>query len=384
MLRSLLCSLLLAAPVVAAQTSPRSIVVSASGKVHADTRAFPSGPSGEAPGFLLRRARVKLTAEVDGWLRGVVEPGFGEGDVELVDGYVEADLGGRTGGPLAVRFGRFKTPVGYESLRSSSDLRFAERAFPTALAPRRDLGAMLTWESDRVEAQMGVFNGVADGGSAGDEGSPTVDGAARVFGYPVQTDRARLGVGLGVVAGTARGTNGDRLADYATPGDRTVFEVAPGVAPAGARVRVAPQATLDLGRLHVLGEWTLASHRLDAPTGALTVRHQAWQAAASAVLVGESRGDERPVPRRSLTEGGLGAVEVSARVHGLALDPEAGPLSVEGGARRATAVGAAIHWSPVAEARLGITAERTVFGAFGLEQAAAPETFVVLRAQIDL
>lgn len=376
MLRSLLSALVLVAP-AAAQTGP--VNVSAEGKVHADSRAFPAGPLGEAPGFILRRARVEITAEVGGWLRAVVEPDVGEGEVELKDGFVEADLAAG----LAVRVGQFKTPVGYESLRSSTDLRFAERAFPTALSPRRDLGAMLSWESPRVEVQAGVFNGVADGESAdGDEGSETLDGAARVFGYPLASTRARLGLGLAIAAGSAR--SGDALADYETPGGRGLLEYADGVAPDGARVRLAPQATLDVGRLHVLGEWTLARNRLDTSGGPEIAEHRAWQAATSLVVVGVPRGEDRPVPRRSVTDGGPGAVEVSARVHGLALHEGAGPLAAGARARRATAVGVALHWSPVAEARLGLTAERTAFDPFGVSSAPEPETFVVLRAQIDL
>ena len=369
---------------VSAQTAPPAVVLSAEGKVHADVRAFPGGPVGEAPGVLLRRARIEVTAEVDGRYRLVLEPDFGEGEVELKDGYVEADVGRA----LAARVGQFKTPAGYESLRSSSDLRFAERALPTALSPRRDLGAMLAWETPRVEVQVGVFNGVADGGSAdGGDGSTTLDGAARVFGYPVGSGAsgARLGLGLAVVAGTERGADeAPAFDDYETPGERAVFTYAPGVRADGARLRVLPQATLDVGRLHVLGEWALARHRLDAPGGPTVLAHRAWQASASVVLLGVPRGDDRPIPRRSVTEGGAGAVEVSARVHGLTLDRDAGPLAPTASARQATAVGVAVHWSPVAQARLGLTAERTVFEPFGVAGAPEPETFVVLRAQLDL
>ena len=362
---------------VQAQAGARSVEVSVGGKVHADARAFPEGPTGEAPGVGLRRARVEVEAEVGGWLRFVVEPGLGEGEVELVDGFVETDLTDR----LAVRVGRFKTPVGYESLRSSSDLRFAERALPTALSPRRDLGAVLAWRSPRVEAQAGVFNGVPDGSSRSNDWGSGGDLAARVFARP----GAGLGLGVGVSAGTERGTaEVSDLDDYETPGDRTVFDYAPAGRADGARYRLAPQATLDLGPLHVLGEWTLARHRLDAPGGAATVEHRAWQAAASVVLVGVPQGDDRPVPRRSLAEGGPGAVEVSARVHRLTLDEDAGPLATAASAQRATAVGVAVHWSPVAEARLGLTAERTAFRPFGVEEDPEAETFVVLRAQIDI
>lgn len=379
-------TLVLALPAVAAQTGLGPVEVSAEGKLHVDARAFPGGPVGDSPGFLVRRARVELTAETAGGVRAVLEPGFGEGEVEIIDGYVEAALWGGSGAPhaLAVRAGRFKTPVGYESLRSSSDLRFAERALPTALSPRRDLGVQLAWEAPRVEAQAGLFNGVPDGASGSDDWGSGPDAAARVFARPGGRLDG-LGLGLAVAAGTERGTaDTPGLDDYETSGDRTVFGYAPGVRAGGGRLRLAPQATLDLGRLSLLGEWTLARHRLDTPLGAATVEHRAWQAAASVVAVGVPQGDGRPVPRRSVAEGGRGAVEVSARVHGLMMDERAEPLAEDGSTRRATAAGLAVHWTPVAEARLGVTVERTVFDGFGLDEPPAAETFVVVRAQLDL
>ena len=385
-------ALVLYAPVVVSQTLPPGVEVMVGGKLHTDVRAFPGGPVGDAAGVLARRARVEAEVEVAGRFRVVFEPGFGEGEAELLDGYAEADLWGGPGRALAARIGRFKTPVGYESLQSSTDLRFAERALPTALSPRRDLGAMVTYEAGRIEAQAGVFNGVPDGSSTPTDWAAGPDAAARVFGTPVETGSAagpvRLGVGLAVAAGTAGET--DRLADYETPGDRTVFAYAEGVVPDGRRLRVAPQATLDVGRLRVLAEATEARHRVRLGTDERDLAHRAWQAAASYVVVGRPQGADRPVPSRPVTEGGPGAVEVSARVHGLSLDDTSAPLATTASARRATAWGLALHWTPVAPVRLGLTVERTRFDGFdsGAPEAggAVPpaETFVVGRFQVDL
>jgi phosphate-selective porin OprO/OprP len=113
------------------------------------------------------------------------------------------------------------------------------------------------------------------------------------------------------------------------------------------------------------------------------VQHRAWQVEASVVLAGVPQGDDRPVPARSISEGGPGAVEVTARVHGLALDPDAEPLAAAGSAAGATGVALAAHWSPVAEARIGLTVERMALRAFEGE-APRGETFVALRAQLDL
>jgi phosphate-selective porin OprO/OprP len=382
----LLAFLLLALP-IAAQSPPIGFEVG--GKVHADVRAFPSGPSGEAAGFLMRRARVEVSAEVTRGVRAAVEGGLGEGEVELVDGYVEADLWGGAGpAGLVLRVGRFKTPAGYESLQSSSDLRFAERAFPTAISPRRDLGAMLEWESDGLEAQAGVFNGVPDGASRSDDWGSGPDGAARLFirpGGPL----AGLGVGAAVAVGSERGTGTETgLDDYETPGDVSVFAYAPGVRADGLRLRAVPQATLDLGRVSMLGEWALARHRIASDQGSASVTHHAWQVAASVVLLGQPRREERPVPWRSVPDGGPGAVEVSARLHGLAFDRRVSAFVEEQSVQRATAAGIAVNWFPTSTTRLGLTVERTAFGAFELDVPDAngtrpAETFAVLRAQID-
>ena len=168
-------------------------------------------------------------------------------------------------GRLAARVGQFKTPFGYESLRSSSDLRFAERALPTALSPRRDLGAMVrvgvgrrAWKPRRGSSTASPMAPAAP--TAGARGP---DGAARVFGPPWRTAGGASASGVAVAAGTERVTR-ERpgLAEYETPGDRDLLRVRLGVRADGTRLRLAPQATLDLGRLHVLGEWTWVRHRV--------------------------------------------------------------------------------------------------------------------------
>jgi phosphate-selective porin OprO/OprP len=369
--------------VLASPATAQTLEVSVGGKVHADARAFPGGPAADDPGFLLRRFRVGAEVELDGWLRLTANPGFGEGEVELVDGYAEADL--RPGSRLVVRAGKFKLPVGYESLRSSSHLRFGERALPTALVPRRDLGVMVAAKRTGAEVQVGLFNGVRDGSSSPAGWGSGPDVAARAF----VGVGGGLSVGVGAAVGTARedGGAGEALTDYETSGDRAFFAYAPGVVPDGLRYRVAPQATFHRGRLSLLAEGAVAGHRVrraDGGAGTSGVAHAAWLAEASVVLVGTPRGERRPVPTRAVPEGGPGAVEVSARLHGFAADPDAAPLATEASARDALAGAVAVHWTPAEYVRLGLTAERTTFGAFAGEVPLESETFVLLRAQVEL
>ncbi len=354
---------------------------SAGARVHVDARGFAEGPVGDSPGFLVRRARVELTAEVASRLRVVIEPGFGEGEVELLDGYAEAPLFS----PLAVRVGRFKTPGGYESLASSSGLWFAERAFPTQVSPRRDLGALIAIESGAFAVSAGLFNGVADGASGSDGWGGGPDLAARAFGFPVDTDHVRLGVGLAVAAGTARGDRGDRLAAYESPGGRVVLSYDEAVVPDGQRLRLLPQATLDVGRLRVLGEAAASRHRVGVQgVEERSIVHSAWQVAASYVVAGELRGTGRPVPRRTALDGGPGAVEISARLHGLGVGASAEPLAAPKSVRSATAWAVAAHWTPFEEVRLGVTVERTVFTPFDDDATTPSEAVVIARAAVEL
>ncbi|HEX8386392.1 MAG TPA: porin, partial [Rubricoccaceae bacterium] len=346
--------LALAAPAAAqdAPPPPRPTVALV-GLVQADFRLYP-GDAGDAgtDGFLLRRARIEVGAQ-RGRLFALGEVDFGEGEVTLTDGYVGAEVGRG----VRVQVGRFKAPFGLESLRSSSALRFAERALPTALSPRRDLGVMVrgVWNDERVEAAAGVFNGVPGGASESGDRSDAKDVLARVFVRPGGVLDG-LGVGLAVATGAERGTPDDPAVPVvATPGDRDVFEPRSGVVSDGRRVRIGPQADLVTGPLLLVGEWTWAEQRVATGEGAdVVIRQRAWQASAVWSLTGETQTRDRLQPRRPLGAGGLGAVEVGARVHGLriadgafgdAADPETQAAAV-------AAWGLTLVWTPVADARL--------------------------------
>ena len=90
-------------------------------------------------------------------------PDFGGGETELFDAYIEM-----THFPEAsLRVGKFKGPFGLERLQSATSLMFLERGFPTSLGPNRDVGIQLSENSERgFSHAVGVFNGVADGGSS--------------------------------------------------------------------------------------------------------------------------------------------------------------------------------------------------------------------------
>ncbi len=333
--------------------------------------------------FLVRRARVEIVVDVSDRFRFHLEPDFGEGEVTLADGWIEAELGRG----VRARAGRFKSPFGLESLASSRALRFAERGLPTALSPRRDLGVMLHAErgDGRLEAALGVFNGVPDGQSESGEPGAAKDVVARVFVRPFGGALEGSGVGLAASVGQERGTTEEpALADYETPGGRPFFAFREGVVADGRRVRLGPQAYIALGPVAVLAEYTLARNRARAAGEAALLTQRAWQVAAAWSLTGERQRAEPLLPNRPLGAGAVGAVEVAARLHGLYLDPAALPLYADPAqaARRAVAGGLAVNWYPTASARLGVTLERTAFSRGTEGTAFVSKTLLVIRAQL--
>lgn len=361
---SLLGAVVWLAAVPSAQTLP---AVEWGGRLHAHARL---APGGDAPAtFLLRRARLEATATVRPGLVLVLEPEFGENEVELADGYAEASLGRS----WAVRVGRFTAPGVRESVASSNDRWFAERAFPTALSARRDLGAVALWSAGRASVEAGVFNGVPDGASRGED----VDGLKDVAARADLALGGGLSVGLAGSAGAARGTADDSgLADYETPDGQVFFAFADGIVADGARLRVAPDVAFERGRVALRAEAALSQHDVRAPAGEASLTHRAWQVAASWAAGGRPRVDGAEIDQ-PVDAGGPGALVLSARVHGLVLDADVPALAAPGAdVRRATAVAASAFWMPRRHTRLGLTAEHVA--ADGLD---AP-TIVTLQAEV--
>src|SRR4030095_11745528 len=142
------------------------------GYIQADGRWFldDAGSGGPNDTFLLRRVRPILEGSVFDRFDYRLMLDFGCGQSSsgnnirwVQDAYVNA----RIFPELQVRVGKDKAPVGLERLQSGANLLFIERAFPTLLVPNRDLGIQLRGEFGEgvFEYQVGVFNGVPDGGS---------------------------------------------------------------------------------------------------------------------------------------------------------------------------------------------------------------------------
>jgi phosphate-selective porin OprO/OprP len=286
-------------------------------------------------------------------------PDFGQGRTVIQDAYVTA----RLHPAAALTVGKFKSPVGLERLQSANDIRFVSRAFPTALAPNRDLGLQIGGDlgGGRLSYAAAVFNGAIDGGSSDTLGDVDVNEdkeyALRLFSHPfAESDGPLSGLGIGI-AGTWTDQTGTAalplLPAFRTPEGVTFFRYRAGTTPTladGDRTRIAPQFYYYAGRLGIVGEYTEVSQDVSRNTGALTrngtVDTTGWQFAASWFLTGEDAAFRgfKPLTRFAPGES-WGALELVARVHQLRVDAAAFAGGVDSFADPETAAAKATGWT---------------------------------------
>lgn len=306
--------------------------------------------------FVLRRVRPILEGTLLGWVDFRVMPDFGRGSTDLLDAYANARFLGEGGSAFQLRVGKFKAPVGLERLQSATALLFVERSLPTELVPNRDIGVMfhgLLFDG-KLEYALGGFNGVRDGRNSNGDTSDGKDLAARLFFSPFRgTDLAPLaGLGFGVAGTWGHQGNDDALPAFRAPGSQsTFFSYAAGVQADRQRYRVSPQLYWSWGPAGVLAEYALSSQEVELGAASERLDHQAWQAAVSYVLTGESASFKGVTPERPFEPGtwGPGAWELAARVHQLDVDDDAFPVFADPAASAeeafAWAVGVNWYWN---------------------------------------
>jgi len=295
-----------------------------------------------------------------------------------------------------VRVGKFKAPVSLERLQSASDIVFAERAFPSGLAPNRDVGLQFSGDisKGRFAWQAGVFNGVPDLGNGDNDVSDAKDFVGRVFIQPFSAGPLTgLGVGVGASTGLERGTTAaPALATYRTPGQQTFFRYASSTTtPAtnvfadGRRSRLYPQAYFYTGSFGVIGEYAESWQTVTRTGTSAKLRHTAWQVTGSIFLTGEKNSFKSIAPKKPFDPkaGTWGAVELAAQCSEILLDDAtfptfASPASAPGKAR---AWGVGINWYLARGVKVVVDYERTTFTGGTAAGDRAPEDFVVTRVQ---
>ncbi len=325
-------------------------------------------------GFLIRRARPIVSGTIDHFVDFQIVPDFGQGKVVLFDAYA----GIRFSRFVALRVGKFKPQVGLERVQSAADVAFVERGLPTNLVPQRDIGAQLSGAigGTRLTYAFGVFNGVADLGSADLDNGVSKDLVGRVFTEPFAGGRVTwlrgLGLGFAATTGQQQGTvSNPSLPSYRSPAQVSVFSYRAGgtalgtAVGTGARTRVALQGYWYQGPLGVLGEYIASSQRVRLDTSAASLTHRAWQYEARWVLTGEhaSFGSVRPDHPFAPGTSNRGAVEIHGRIGSLRVDRDAFPVFADPGTavRREREPAAGVTWYLDEHARFLADYESTAF-----------------------
>ncbi|MDX9952192.1 MAG: porin, partial [Methylophilaceae bacterium] len=250
-------------------------------------------------------------------------------EATVLDAYINA----RFQPWFQIQAGKFKVPLSLERLQGGAALRFAERSYVSdSIAPNRDLGIKVHGKffDDKINYDIGVFNGIHDGGQSAndDDSTNSKEFAARIFVEPFKGgDSVLAGLGLGLAGtwGDQKGDTEHQSVKYRTPGLNTFFQYAGTTTSDGNKSRLSPQAYYYHGPFGLLTEYIRSSIDIKNATDSTTLDHDAWQIAGSWVLTGEDNGFGviKPKSKFDWANGGWGAWEVAARYHELEVDKDA-------------------------------------------------------------
>jgi phosphate-selective porin OprO/OprP len=289
------------------------------GYVQLDGRFFTTG-SGPltTDTFLLRRVRPIFAGTVGRHFEFRIMPDFGGGQAVLQDAWLDVNYSPK----LRVQLGKFKSPVGLELLQSDSSIAFTERAAPSFLVPNRDVGVMLHGDlaGGIVSYAAGVFDGAPDGGSVDLDLNDQKDVAGRLFLSPFKSGSSVLkDLGFGIAGTTGRQSGA--LPSYKSVSQVNLLAAAQGVTADGTRNRLTPQLSYYTGPFGLMAEYAWSESWLKKASDGTRARFsgKAWQTAVTFTLTGEKASYSGLRPKDSLepSKGKWGALELTARVHGI-------------------------------------------------------------------
>jgi phosphate-selective porin OprO/OprP len=357
------------------------------GLLQTDARFFAGDEQTLNDTFLVRRLEPSFEFGLGKLAFFKLQPQYAGDAVSTADMYGEL----RFHPAVALRFGKFKTPLGLESLQSSTPLMLIERGLPTEVGAGRDVGLQLTGEvlGGTTTYAIAWGNGAPDGrDAAASDTDNHKEVAARVFFEPFRNEPGffhGLGVGIagtrGTKLGAANGTTSatifnNTLPRYRSPGQLVIFTyIIPAsganltntVVADGEHSRLSPQLYFYSGSFGLLAEHVSSEQEVSFNSGpAETFEHTAWQVVASYVLTGEEasyKGFRPDAPYATGGAPGWGAFEVSAR-HGV-LDIDDGVFGTYAdpavSVSKASNIGVALNWYMTANARVSLDYEDTAF-----------------------
>jgi len=283
-------------------------------KVGLTVRAAPH----EDPDAEMEQRRIGVDGRLFDVVEFQIERELGDDEQPWRDVFVEL----RKWRAMRVRGGRFKVPFGQERLTSISDLDFVHRSIATeALTPGRDTGVELNGRvlARTVTYMAGVFQHDGDVSRGGTDAPGGRTAAARVVSTPFAGASSRVlqrvEFGMSMTAGDVpEGLNGLR----ARTSDQ--YEAVAPVYVLGTRLRFGADAAFTNGPLSLKGEFLQARDERkrqglrdeDLPD----IVARGWYVSAASFVLGRLKSNGT-APRTPLLGGGIGAIQLAARVESL-------------------------------------------------------------------
>jgi len=338
--------------------------------------------------FTMRRLRPFLRGRILRRFEFYLNPDFAGGSFVLQDAYLDTILSTA----FRIRAGKGKEPLGMERLFSASNLFFMERAYPTAVAPNRDLGIQVLGDihGGAVSYIGGVMNGVADGASGDQDTNDAKDLIGRLVVRPFNGQKTSPlhGLGLAVAGSTGVEQGSAQLPTYKTTTlQQTFFTYATGAVASGRRNRYSPQVFYFHGPFGALFEYVRSDLPVTLNTTTAEIAANGWQVAASWVLTGEAATDAptgiRPQAIFDPETGHWGAFQVAARVQEFVIDQSAVDLGLAtpGSSRKAQAWTVGLNWVLTGNVKYVLNFERTIFDD-NRAGARPPENALAFRTQL--
>lgn len=273
-------------------------------------------------GFGIRTFRLTFDAQATKYVQFRYGLDVAHGQTRTFDAYATI----RAHEAVSFRFGQQRSVFGLERAQSPTSIAFLDRSLVSEITPNRDIGFVVDIKPYQgIQIELGAFNGVDDGAIYSALQDETIEFQGRVNIAPLQlagvNTSTKVGIGAAVNAGNVRGTETDtRLTGYRTSGRNRFISYAAGAHADGLRVRSTAYGYVESGSLFALGEYVQNNTEVRTATDEGDLTASAWNLTASWALGGKNTFNG-VVPNHNLgTNGGLGALQIKARVHGLNVD----------------------------------------------------------------
>lgn len=239
---------------------------------------------------------------------------------------------------LNIRVGLQKPVFGIELRQAQWHLLFYNRSLASTIGAARDIGIALDARLlENLQFEIGAYNGTEDTRVFSGIQEKSVAGDAGLRWYALGNDRPTADSEGFLTLGAAallRRNEGNVATSHLTPrnsaGGHNYANYAGGAFADGRKFASTVFAHGGYKGFYFQGEFTTSNQQVsDAADQGRIVEH-AWQASATYTLGGVT-GWTGTTPNRSLFEGGLGALQIKARGHGLTAHSREGDFLAIGG-----------------------------------------------------